>query len=424
MGISSCDDKKFTVYAHVSPNGKAYVGMTSQPLKTRWGKKGGGYRHQYFYEAIKAIGWDNFQHIVIAEGLSIEEAALKEKEYIKKYNSYKDGFNCSLGGENIIPYHHSKKTKDKISKNRKGICCGKSNAMYGKPLRDRFSTDEDYKRWKQNISNALSMRKEIMSPKYICINTGELFKTAKDAAARFGIKSSHCIVKACDNNTYCSSHYDSNGRYLHFDYYEEGKTYLLNDYVIRRSRSPIICFPSKECYCSTKEIEKCLGISGDTVISICKRKQYANQYDFMYYSDYCSHGYAPKQHPYRAVICLETLEVFDYLTEASKKTGCAAEKISDCCKGKTNGVHSKDGNDYLWQYYDEYLVSPKDISKKSVRKAKRAVICLTTGKTFDSSAAADRYYELGKGSVNNCCRGLYSYSMTKEGTKLEWVYIE
>lgn len=50
------------------------------------------------YKAIQEYGWDNIAHIVVAEGLTREEARSKEKELIKQYNSQTEGYNISDGG--------------------------------------------------------------------------------------------------------------------------------------------------------------------------------------------------------------------------------------------------------------------------------------------------------------------------------------
>ena len=54
----------------------------------------------------------------------------------------------------------------------------------------------------------------------------------------------------------------------------------------------------------------------------------------------------------RAVICLETLQVFETLTEAHNKTGASASKICECCRGR----REKAGKLH-WMYYDEYLAN-------------------------------------------------------------------
>lgn len=91
----------YLVYKHVAPNGKVYIGITSQTTQARW-HGGSNYSTQpYFYNAIKKYGWDAFEHVVIREGLSEEEAKIAERKLIKQYDSRNrsKGYNITPGGD-------------------------------------------------------------------------------------------------------------------------------------------------------------------------------------------------------------------------------------------------------------------------------------------------------------------------------------
>lgn len=106
----------YTVYMHLFPNGKRYIGVTTWKPELRWGANGCNYKNPYMKNAIKKYGWDNIEHIIIAENLSFEEADKMEIELIEKYNSANKeyGYNISLGGiQNRIC---SDETKEKIRK--------------------------------------------------------------------------------------------------------------------------------------------------------------------------------------------------------------------------------------------------------------------------------------------------------------------
>ena len=110
----------YTVYMHISPSGKKYIGITGQSIERRWGN-GSGYKNCIsFYRAIEKYGWDNIEHIVLYSGLSKENAETKEIELIKKYNTTdsKYGYNIENGGSTIGK--HSEKTKRKIGIANKG----------------------------------------------------------------------------------------------------------------------------------------------------------------------------------------------------------------------------------------------------------------------------------------------------------------
>ena len=64
----------YKVYIHKFPNGKAYIGITRQEPKIRWGGGNGYVRNEYMHRAIKKYGWENIEHIILFDGLSEEDA--------------------------------------------------------------------------------------------------------------------------------------------------------------------------------------------------------------------------------------------------------------------------------------------------------------------------------------------------------------
>ena len=47
----------YTLYMHIVPNNKVYIGITSTVPKIRWGCGGKGYcGHRYFWNAIQKYG--------------------------------------------------------------------------------------------------------------------------------------------------------------------------------------------------------------------------------------------------------------------------------------------------------------------------------------------------------------------------------
>lgn len=107
-------NKCWTVYVHTNKiNGKKYIGITSRKPEVRWKKDGKGYREGKFRYAIKKYGWDNFDHEIIATGLTNDEANKMEIELIDKFNTRDDkyGYNIVIGGGSSIGFTHSEETK-------------------------------------------------------------------------------------------------------------------------------------------------------------------------------------------------------------------------------------------------------------------------------------------------------------------------
>lgn len=149
--------KEFIVYMHENKiNHKKYIGITCQKPTQRW-RGGKGYKIGVFKKAIDKYGWNNFEHKILYEKLSKEDACLKEIELIEKYKTTNPnyGYNLCEGGNLTLRYHHTKESKKKMSNSKKGMYDGKNNPMYGKngilaPMYGKHLTEEH----KRKISEA------------------------------------------------------------------------------------------------------------------------------------------------------------------------------------------------------------------------------------------------------------------------------
>lgn len=151
----------FYVYKHISPNNKVYIGITSQNPNDRWFNGDGYNKQKLFYRAIQKYGWDNFQHEILFENLSKEEACQKEIELIAEYksNNPEFGYNLTSGGEGPSGYHHTKEAKIRIGQASKGNQYGKGYKHTPEALlkisassKNRKRTTESIEKWK--ISHA------------------------------------------------------------------------------------------------------------------------------------------------------------------------------------------------------------------------------------------------------------------------------
>ena len=116
------NDKCYTVYKHIFPNNKVYIGITSQKPQDRW-LNGKGYKDINFVgKAIRKYGWENVKHEILYDNLSQKEAEDKEIELIAKYksNNREFGYNIANGGKSRgMVSEETKKLISKIQKGRK-----------------------------------------------------------------------------------------------------------------------------------------------------------------------------------------------------------------------------------------------------------------------------------------------------------------
>lgn len=106
---------KWSVYKHVAPNNKVYVGISSN-IERRWAANGYYYHlsDTIFSRALKKYGWDNFEHIIIKSSLSKEDAVLLEKELISYYKSINKCYNTTDGGEGYSGKHSDKHISNRV----------------------------------------------------------------------------------------------------------------------------------------------------------------------------------------------------------------------------------------------------------------------------------------------------------------------
>ena len=107
--------QEWFVYAHIlKADGRRYIGQTNN-LNARW--KPSAYKNCVkFYNAITLYGWDAFEHVVLEENLTLEQANEREEYYIALYDTIENGFNLLSGGMNRLA---SQETKNKMSQTRK-----------------------------------------------------------------------------------------------------------------------------------------------------------------------------------------------------------------------------------------------------------------------------------------------------------------
>lgn len=199
------ETNNYCVYVHICPNDKKYYGMTKQNVEHRWGN-GRGYKKQPdFYSDIIIYGWDNIQHIIIAKGLTEDEAIWLEEELIRTNRTYDSefGYNKAIGR--------------KYTDEQKEAMSGANNPMYGKrgtenPNYGRARTEEH----KAKISKAhkgkviseehkakMSGANNHNAKKIICTTTMVVFDCIKDAADYYGTHRQN--ISSCCNGKYKSA---------------------------------------------------------------------------------------------------------------------------------------------------------------------------------------------------------------------------
>lgn len=117
--------KEVCIYKITSPSGKIYIGQTRNLyLRKIMYKKLHCYKQRKLFASITKYTWEAHTLEVI-EYCSIDMLNIKEKYWIKFYDSSNIGMNLTSGGDS---YTRSEETNIKISESKKGS----NNPMFGK----------------------------------------------------------------------------------------------------------------------------------------------------------------------------------------------------------------------------------------------------------------------------------------------------
>ena len=205
----------YTVYKHQNKiNGKIYIGITMQNPEKRWGNNGVNYKTSpHFYAAIQKYGWDNFDHDILFENLTHDEACLKEQELIKYYDSMNRefGYNSTSGGDIFIM---NEEIKQKISQSMRGNtnglghpCSDEKKRKISEKQKNRTFTEEH----KQKLSDAAKQRhvpcseekKKKLSQNYpnkrkvYCEELDTIYESVQECGRQLGIPATN-ITKLCN----------------------------------------------------------------------------------------------------------------------------------------------------------------------------------------------------------------------------------
>lgn len=191
----------YSVYVHIAPNGKRYIGITGAIPEKRW-LNGRGYQNNpHFRKAIEQYGWKNIKHEILQTGLTKEQAEQEEIRLIALYDTtnQEKGYNCTNGGESIGK--HTNATKKIMSEKRHNQYASGElvHPMYGR----HFSEESKLKMSKAHKGKQLSKEhkkkigasckglflggKNPMATKVKCVETGEVFDSIKQAADSVGL---------------------------------------------------------------------------------------------------------------------------------------------------------------------------------------------------------------------------------------------
>jgi len=181
---------------------KSYIGLTRSSIGTRWIQHKSLARRKdqpcKFHLAINKYGYNCWDKQILCCTLNQEDAQYMEKTLIELMDTYKNGYNSTIGGEYVpLPLakrHHTEETKQKLRDIHKGkryhppirgkdhYCYGKIGHMVGKTHSD--NTKQKMKdNWK--IRKHQTTRPQFQKP-ISCIIDGKKYVSMAQAVRSTG----------------------------------------------------------------------------------------------------------------------------------------------------------------------------------------------------------------------------------------------
>ena len=198
-------NKSYVIYnAKNKVTGEYYVGATTNDVESRKkdhlqkaNKKVGG----LFQEAISTYGAEAFEWTQVDTAHSVNELAEKEKKYILKYNSKKQGYNLDVGGgfqKKVYKYNLKGELIaefDCLKAAAISVKCTKQHIS-----RAALSVNKEYKGFYWSYNNPFITNKDIRKKEVIQydLNGGFLakFNSVSEASKQTGLSKS-CIARVC-----------------------------------------------------------------------------------------------------------------------------------------------------------------------------------------------------------------------------------
>lgn len=240
----------YTVYMHKCPNGKVYIGITSQKPKARWDYGRGYIKNDHFYRAIQKYGWENIEHIILEQNLFKEEATELEIRLIKKYksNDFKFGYNMSSGGEfggsGVVV---SQETRKKLSEKRKGR---KTPEYVKEKISQSLKGHSISEETKRKISKTLK-EKNLKGKVFLSDATKEKLRIA-NTGKKVSEETKRILREKCSG----------------WNHTEEAKAK-----ISEKNKKPVYCFETNKTYESLMCASEQLAIKSCYISDVCKGKR-------------------------------------------------------------------------------------------------------------------------------------------------------
>ena len=372
-------------------NGKIYIGQTKQGFNKRYNGKGDGvqrvynyykkclsqnqYVNQYLFNSINKYGVESFKiNKTLDIAFSKEELDIKEEIYVKIYDSFKNGYNCTLGGDGV--------------KGLEGSLNPASKKVIQLDLEGNYIKTWDY-------------MNEVGRELGIC----------KVSACSLGYQKTAGGYIFIDENTYMKN-----------DYTFQSPKYKIRNNGVKRVVQISLCGKYIKTFENQIEASKELNLNNKNISTCCLGNcKSTGGFMFMFEEQYiksknnikpCNSKTNPKE---IVQVSIEGEYIRDWYGSSSieRETGINESSIVGCCKGRQNT-----SGGYQWFYKENY-------DKNKIKRVHIGIEIVQLSlnnefiKIWDNATLAGRELKINNKNIGSCLN-----NKSKSSGGFKWMYYE
>ena len=445
-------DRNYCVYMHKNKlNNKVYIGITGQKPELRW-NEGKGYKYNsHFYAAINKYGWyEGFEHIILYDNLTKEEAETMEIKTIEKYDAtnQENGYNIQLGGNlnhTKYVYQYDRITGNYIKKwcgtiaiekelhipnaDISAVCLGKVKTAHDFYFSYEYLGDKlpmDIFEWINRNDCFVKLAQYDLQGNFI-----NIYDTISQASSDV---SNDSIAKIQSKNKtsfgYIWKRVIDNNK----DYTQNLSNKELKKYDKHINEKPCYMYDNNgkfmKRFNSTTEAAKVMKLNQGNIASACRGEyKKCGNYFWKYEEDSLEkndlkseeleslnlHGLSKEV--YKFNLDGKFIKKYNKISTAAEENNLYTTNISKCCNREI-----KQAGGYIWRYFQDDITS-EDIkslkNNKRHRKVEQYDMKMNYIQTFESIAEAERQTGARVNSIIQCCNGKY-----KHANGYKWKYVD
>ena len=430
---------------HNLVNDKWYVGQAVN-IRARWNVHRSLLTRNeresvHLLRAWNKYGSDAFEWVVLEE-CTPEQLNEREIAWIAQKDSYKNGYNRTLGGGGIRGYHLSESHRARLREATREKWADPEHRKKRLQAMHAVTESDDYrakiseagkknwsdpefknqslKRMQEGARNPAAIQKRRESLKIALQNPETRAKLSKASKQNWKTESyrekvNSARARAMDDTYRKRASMQSKERWKSGIYRNLVRTNLSK---AKRAAAPeVLQIETGRVYNSIADASEVLGISYAHILSVCYgKRRSAGGFHWRFFKESQEEWESRRDAfileagiaAYPKVICVETGEVFEQPKCAAEKVGVHPSNITKVCRGEqlsAGGFH--------WRYLnesEELREARENLQEKSAHRipnehSRVRIQCVETGKVFGSVSSAAKSLNINRSGISNALRG-------------------